>query len=652
MEKRLLHGFAGSLLWLCFTAAAGASEPPKPWLPVTPQDLQLKEVPGDPNARAIQMYYADEIDDVEHDEFLYDRVKILTESGKDRADVEIPVLPGTSIHDLEARTIHPDGSIVVFAGNSFEKTILRGKGVKLLAKAFAFPDVTVGSIIEYKYRLHRDDKSFPDQTWIVQHDLYTVKEHFWFKYDKRSGRAVSWVATHGFTGIPEQKMGAFEMQAENIPAFEKEELMPPEDGYKFLVKFYYGGLEMSSAATYWSEYGTALSQYFRRYVGDYKEIKKVAAETIGNESDPEKKLKKLYARAQEIKNLTDERHLTSQEQKKENIKKNENIEDVLKHGYGKTGEITALFVGMARAAGFDTSLMMVSSRRNRLFDDRVLSIGQLDTLIARVLLGGKQLYLDPGTRFCPFGIMRWMHTETAAMDLNHPGDLIRIPGEPYSAATTSRLGQFNLMAEGNLKGKITVSFTGAEALEHRLAALQTDDAGRTKELEQELQGRLPSESVVKLSDSGGWTTEDEPLTAAFSVEIPAYASSVGKRLLLPAGLFEAKKKTRLAAPSRKYPIYLPYAYMESDKITITAPDGYAVESVPERQDAKLPYARYARTARVEGKNLLLERVLLFNGIFIDTTRYAEFKDFFATVNAGDESQSVLRLTTVDAQKAN
>jgi hypothetical protein len=652
MKKRLLHCLACLALGLCWTVAAGASDPARPWLPVTPQDLQLKEVPGDPNAKAIQMYYADEIDDVEHDEFLYDRVKILSESGKDRADVEIPILPGTSIHELEARTIHPDGSIIVFAGNSFEKTILRGKGVKLLARIFAFPDVTVGSIIEYKYRLHRDDKSFPNQTWFVQHDLYTVKEHFWFKYDKRSGRAVAWVATPGFTGMPEQKIGAFEMQAENIPAFEKEELMPPEDGYKFLVKFYYGGHEMSSAATYWSEYGTVLSQYFLHYVGDYKEVKKVAAETTANETDPGKRLKRLYARAQEIKNLDNARQRSSQEQKKENLKNNENIEDVLKHGYGHGGDITALFVGMARAAGFDASLMMVSGRRNRLFDNRVLSIDQLDGLIARVVLGGKQVYLDPGTRFCPFGILRWTHTETAAMDLNHPGDLIRIPGEPYSSATTARLGQFNLTPEGNLKGKISLSFTGAEALEHRLAALQTDEAGRNKELEEELQEKLPSESVVKLAESSAWTAENEPLTAAFSVEIPGYASPVGKRLLLPAGLFEAKKKTRLTAPSRKYPIYLPYAYLESDKITITVPDGYSVESVPERQEAKLPYARYARTAKVDGKNLVLERVLLFNGIFIDTSFYAEFKDFFGKVNAGDESQSVLRLATVDAQKAN
>ncbi len=621
------------------------------WLPVTPQDLK-QEVPGDKTAAAIQLYYADEIEDVDHDEYFYERVKVLRESGKDHGNVEIPVLPGTSIHDLEARTIHPDGSIVAFSGNTYDTTVLRGKGIKIQAKTFAFPEVSVGSIVEYKYRLHRDDNSFPNQTWTVQHDLYTVKDHFFFRFDKRSGRAVSWVTTGGFSQDPQQRPGAFEMDAENVPAFEKEELMPPEDGYRFLVKFYYGGTEMVSASAYWWEYGSGIASYFKQFIGERKEIRQAAEQAIGNEPDPEAKLRKLYSRAQQIENLSFERHRTKQEQKKENLKKNENIEDVLHHGYGESGAITALFVGMARAAGFDASLVMVSSRSTRLFDDRIMSIGQLDSLIAVVWINGKRFYLDPGTRFCPFGTLRWMHTATYAMDLKHPGDLIQIAGDTFTAATTKRAAQFDLMPDGNLKGTVTLTFTGAEALEQRLAALETDEPGRNRDIENELKDRLPAESVVKFTESSGWSDSREPLTATFAVEIPGFASSVGKRLLLPTGIFDSTRRVRFTSPTRKYPIYFHYAYLESDKVTITVPDGFSVESVPEQEEVKLAYARYARRATVNGKTLSVERALLFNGVFVDTDRYSEFRDFFGKVNSGDQLQSVLRSTVSDAQKAN
>ena len=651
MRMCLLHYPGCLVVALSVAATALPSTLSRSWLPVTPQDFK-QEVPGDKSAAAIQLYYADEIEDVDHDEYFYHRIKILKESGKDHGNVEIPVLPGTSIHDLEARTIRPDGSIIPFSGTTYDTTILRGKGIKITAKTFAFPEISAGSIIEYKYRLHRDDNSFPDQTWTVQHDLYTVKEHFFFRYDKRSGRAVSWVTTGGFNQDPQPKMGAFEMDAENIPAFEKEELMPPEDGYRFLVKFYYGGSEMVSAYAYWFKYGSAIADYFENFVEERKEIKQAAEQTIGNESDPEQKLRRLYARAQQIENLSFERFRTKQERKKENLKKNENVQDVLHHGYGSNREITAFFVGLARAAGFDASLVMVSSRNTRLFDDRMMSIRQLDSLIAVVWIHGKRFYLDPGTRFCPFGTLRWMHTATYAMDLKRPGYLIQIPGDIYSAATTNRVSTFALTPDGNLKGTVNVTFTGAEALEHRLAALKTDEAGRNQDLEQELKDRLPPESVVKFTESRGWTDPSQPLTTTFSVEMPGFATTSGKRLMLPAAIVDSTRKARFTSPTRKYPIYFPYAYLQSDKITITLPDGYSAESLPELEDVRLPYAWFARKAHINGKALLFERSLLFNGVFVSTDRYLEFRDFFGKVNSADQAQSVLRSSLAAAEKAN
>jgi hypothetical protein len=247
--------------------------------------------------------------------------------------------------------------------------------------------------------------------------------------------------------------------------------------------------------------------------------------------------------------------------------------------------------------------------------------------------------------------VRWPHTATTGMDMKHPGDLIQVPGFSYDTAITGRVGTFNLQPDGELKGTVTLSFTGIEALEHRLATLETDDAGRNKNLEQELRDRLPKESVVKLTDSQGWTIATAPLSATFSVTIPAFASVAGKRLLLPAALLDTGKKTRLEAPTRKYPIYFNYDYEETDKVTITLPDGYTLESVPEGVEAKLPWAKYARTVKMDGKELTMERLLQFNGIMFNPATYPELKTFFARINTGDESQSVLKQPPAEAQKS-
>jgi hypothetical protein len=186
-----------------------------------------------------------------------------------------------------------------------------------------------------------------------------------------------------------------------------------------------------------------------------------------------------------------------------------------------------------------------------------------------------------------------------------------------------------------------------------LSAFVTDEAGRKKDLEDELKSWLPAAANVKMADSKGWDATDEPLTAQFSVEIPAFASVAGKRLLTPAYLFQAKQKDAFKHAERKYPVYFPYAFAEMDNVSIKLPAGYTLESVPQLQQADLPYARYENFCQLDGAQLVTRRNLLFNGIYFDLNKYAELKEFFSKVQTGDEEQAVLRAGGgVNAQKAN
>src|SRR5262245_34614976 len=133
----------------CFPPASAQRQS---WLPVTAADMALKDVPGNPGAPAVQIYYSQNIDDYkqgEEGEYIYRRIKILTEKGKKYADVEIKVPPDYRLIDLKARTIQPDGKIVDFTGKPFDKVIAKGKEFTYLAMSFTLADVKVGSTTEY-----------------------------------------------------------------------------------------------------------------------------------------------------------------------------------------------------------------------------------------------------------------------------------------------------------------------------------------------------------------------------------------------------------------------------------------------------------------------------------------------------------------------
>jgi uncharacterized protein DUF3857 len=120
--------------------------------PVSPDELKLTSEPQAPGAPAIILYRQVDRDDNGHTshEDNYVRIKILTEEGRKYANVEIPFLKGSqSIVNVKARTIMADGSTADFGGQVFEKYLVKGKGIKYLAKTFTLPDVQVGSIIGF-----------------------------------------------------------------------------------------------------------------------------------------------------------------------------------------------------------------------------------------------------------------------------------------------------------------------------------------------------------------------------------------------------------------------------------------------------------------------------------------------------------------------
>src|SRR5262245_47656520 len=202
---------------------------------------------------------------------------------------------------------------------------------------------------------------------------------------------------------------------ENVPAFEAEADMPPRASYIYHVTMAYGGREMASAETFWTVAATRWNREAEHFMGDFREVREAAAEATNNESDPEKRLRLLYARAQRVRNLDYERERSEEEQKKENLKPNQSAADVLNRDYGSSIDIARLFVALARAAGFDASLLRSSNRGERLFDRSELNVEQLGSEIVLIRISGSDLYLDPGTRFCSFGALRWTRTSAKGL---------------------------------------------------------------------------------------------------------------------------------------------------------------------------------------------------------------------------------------------
>ena len=413
------------LFFLVFKPAFGSDE----WQPIDPADLKMTSEPLAPGAPAIYLYRQVDRDDkgTASTEYDYLRIKILTEEGRKYGNVEIPFdKDGYTVANIRARTIRPDGSIVNFDGKVFENTIVKSKTLKYLAKTFSMPDVSVGSIIEYHYNLNFHDYSLFNSHWILSEELFTRFAKFSLKPYQGEGWSVQWITPAGLpTGTVPAKEGPdriVRMEAKNIPAFQIEDYMPPENELKFRVSFIYReGTPEMNVDKYWTNFGKKKNSGVEDFVNKRKAMEQAVAQIVSPTDTPLVKLQKIYTRTQQIRNLSYEENKTEQEEKRAKMKVAGNVEELWKYQYGYGVDITWLFLSLARAAGFEAYPCLVSSRNEYFFRKERLNGAELNANVVLLKLDGKEVFFDPGAQFTPFGMLPWSETGVVGLQLNKDG---------------------------------------------------------------------------------------------------------------------------------------------------------------------------------------------------------------------------------------
>lgn len=622
--------------------------------PVNADELKMTSEPQAPGAPAIILYRQVDRDDrglTAHEDD-YVRIKILKEEGRKYADVEIPFFKesGNNIVNIHARTIRPDGTIANFEGKAFDKSIVKARGVKYMAKTFTLPDVQVGGVIEYYYTLDLPEYFIFDSHWILSEELFTKHAEFSLKpyTSDYSNWHLRWTWQLLPAGSEPPKEGPdhiIRMEASNIPSFQTEDFMPPENELKSRVDFTYTeDFNAKDAKEFWTNRGKKLNGYVEGFVGKRKAMEQAVAQIVSPNDVPEAKLEKVYARVQQLRNTTYEVEKTEQERKREKEKEDSNVEDVWKRGYGSGYDLTWLFLGLVRASGFEANGVMVSDRLNYFFNPATMDAHKLDTNVVMVKLNGKDVFYDPGAALTPYGLLPWSETGVAGLRLDKDGGAwIRTMLPDSSASRIVRSADLTLSETGDLEGKLTITFTGLEAMQRRRDEMHEDEADRKKFLEDEAKEHIPAASEVELVNKPDWSSSTPPLIAEFRLKIPGWVSGAGRRALLPVGIFSAAEKRVFEHTERVHPIYFDFPSGKEDDVSISLPAGWEVSSLPPPQNQGTPHVvLYSLKAENDKGKLLLTRKLNVDILLLDKKYYGALRDFFQVVRTGDEEQVVLQ----------
>jgi hypothetical protein len=641
---------------LCLGAVFIAVLPAKAqdWLPISQEELKMTSEPKAPGAPAIYLYRQVDRDDNGPYEREYARIKILTEEGRSNATIEIRFLKGTEkVRDIEARTIHPDGTIVDFKGEIFEKTIVKAKGLKYVAKIFTMPDVRVGSIVEYRYRHDEEVGYVFDSHWILSEELFTKHAKFSLKPSADHVLRVSWPAgLPPGTNPPSKEHGEIRLETADVPAFQIEDYMPPEYVLQSRVDFIYitDPNAENDVDKFWKEEGRRWYRGVTTFVNEPKAMERAVSQIILPNDTPEAKLRKIYARTQQIRNLSVEREKSEKEAHREKLKPTRTVEDVWKYGYGSGMQITWLFLALARAAGFQADPLVVSTRDVYFFSPALKNPHQLNSNVVLVKLEGKDLYLDPGSAFTPFGLLPWGETRVQGLLLDKDGgNWITTTAPGPAESRVERRAKLHLTDSGSLEGKVTITFTGLEALWRRREELNEDDTARKKLLEDEIKEFVPVPAESELMNKPDWNTSALTLVAEYDLKVPSWASTAGHRTILPVGLFGGMEKHSFEHANRVHPVYFSFPYQNDDEVIIELPSGWKVDNTPEAQNIDLTGVAYTMVAESKNSSVHVKRHLMLNLETVETKDYPILRGFFQKVRTGDEQQIVVSHGTASAQ---
>jgi len=653
-------GFARSILVLLALAAAPLAR--AQFQQPTSEELKMTDDPKAPGAAAVYLNFEEIDNDPLHYQSIYARIKVLQEKGKELATVQLPYMRGnTSITNIVAHTIHADGTVIPLAIKPEDLLVAKSGDQQIGRKVFTLPSVEVGSILEYRYQIRYDDNHYSSPYWEIQRPYFVHRAHYVFTpfgdfmpgSSLRSGMTMTdsrgdaihsliwWPNLPQGVSVKTDASGHFSLEMTGIPPVPDEAYMPPVFSFLYKVLFYYKSA--FDPKDFWLSEGKRWSQEVDHFAEPSKALREAVAGLVSPDDSELDKAQKLYAAVQALDNTDFSRVKGASEMEQLNLKAARRAEDTWTQKSGSSEDIALLYLAMLRSAGLSAYAAKVVDRRKGIFDPSYLEIGQLDDTLVILSTGGKEIYLDPGEKMCPFQTVHWSHSDAGGVRQSASGNaVINTPLQVYSANSTTRFGDLTIDEYGAVSGGVRLVMGGQEALRWRQATLENDVNEVKKQFDQWLESIIPDGVEAHIDHFLALSQPDANLMAIINVK-GALGTATGKRLLLPGFFFETRRSRPFVSQEKREELVdMHYGEQVTDQVVYHLPAGLTVEGAPE--DANIPWtgrAGFRTKITVAPGQVTVGRTLSRAFTFLKADDYQNLRDFYQKMAATDKQQLVL-----------
>lgn len=654
IPKSISGALAPALLLLAALAlprAARADQFPA----VSAEEWALTSVPGQPGAGAVVLSKKGEIRlmdlanpgrDVSSTLSVTVRMKILTEAGKEHAEVVVPHSSYLRLLSFSGRTVLPDGRTVALPKDAkFERKL--SERDKVYVTSVAFPAVEVGAVLDYRYEMRFDSPLFYEPWYfserlpvrfseVVYQVPGTLQARSWSRDPYQVGLKTESTTNRQGTRL--------RLWAENLPAVPDEPYAPPfgdlATQYLLVPTAYRDADEHAPLMESWESTCKLFEEWYyqsaRRRSGAAKKKAKELA-TVAQDEGQRAVAEALY---RFVRDEIETEDLPGLE-----LRKDMNPDSVLKAGSGDPADKALLLQTLLEAAGIDARLVWAADRHDGLVDIRLPNPGWFDRVLVAAELpgtqGGERVFLDPSVPLLGFGRLLPGLEGTAALivDPKKPEE-VTLPASPHAANGRRATLALELDESGAVSGRGEMVLTG-----HHVWS-ETPDGAPLSEIEEAWRERLESRfadfEIQELTAEGSPDAQEVRLEWSFrqnEEEVLGDESQIAPS----APLGPASQPFAVGAALRRSPVFFAFGDADLLELTLTWPEGWRLEALPQEVDAgnRAGVFEASVEADAEGRTLRYRRRFdLVAAQLNDQGLYEELRALFDAAQRHD-AQAVL-----------
>ena len=640
--------------FLCITLSLKAQDT-YTWENIPVAGIKMKDYPADTNAAAVVLADIGRISVIvrtSKSECLFERkrrIKILKPTGFQYADVAIPLYVENDaeiLAEFEAKIYNSRG-----LARTIEKkdVFLEKSSSRVLQIKFAFPEVQVGSVIEYRYLISKKNL-FELPEWYFQQEIPVM----WSELSVTIPSLLEYITLINGTPpqeraptsvkeqvllIPDATVSTVSYYQKNMPALRPEGYITTMDDYYSRIRFQ---LQASGLNAYREEFFSSWEKTAKELVNHEffgkKYLRKasldgalaeLAPQLIGIEK-PEEQLQKIHQFVtHQVAWNGYHRFLVD-----------EPLDKVFVRKLGSSAELNLLLCGLLNANNITAHPMLLSTRNHgQVFQDYPI-IDQFNSVIVHAQIGDKNILLDATH---PYLVPGWVREDALngsgwIVDPKNPRWSNIVPGKSNSTYS------FNLQLNetGQLDGKLSRAQEGYEAAKSR-EKLKDEKAQNTKHKKATLPlAEIAQYDSIQVRDLDEFS---KTLVTTARIKLPEALTTNGDLAYFSPVLVPFFAENPFKTTNRAYPVDIPYPFSQRQILNVTIPEKFKLEELPQPVNLSLPNngGRFSYQVQQFGNRILVTTQLQINQLRYSSGEYQTLKSFIDLVIEKQQEQLVFKL---------